>query len=92
MSRRGNRYDNAVMESWFSTFKFELGESFESIRRCKDLAFDYIEGFYNQHRRHSSLGYATPAAFEDHYHATQLAPAAWRGPCITKLQHTARRA
>ena len=64
MSRRGNCYDNAVMESWFSTFKFELGESFESIRRCKELAFDYIEAFYNTRRRHSALGYQSPADFE----------------------------
>ena len=52
------------MESWNSTFKFELGETFESIRRAKDLAFDYIEVFYNQRRRHSTLGQVSPAAFE----------------------------
>jgi putative transposase len=68
MSRRGNCYDNAVMESWFSTFKFELGESFESIRRCKEMAFDYIESFYNSRRRHSSLGYLAPAALERRYY------------------------
>jgi len=61
MSRRGNCYDNAAMESWFSTFKFELGETFESIHRGKNLAFDYIEVFYNQRRRHSSIGYVAPA-------------------------------
>jgi transposase InsO family protein len=64
MSRRGNCYDNAVMESWFSTYKFELGETFESIRRAKDQSFDYIEVFYNQQRRHSSIGYASPAQHE----------------------------
>jgi putative transposase len=64
MSRRGNCHDNAAMESWFSTLKFELGETFESIRRGKDLLFDYIEVFYNQQRRHSSLDYATPAQYE----------------------------
>jgi putative transposase len=64
MSRRGNCHDNAAMESWFSTLKFELGETFESIRRGKQLLFDYIEVFYNQQRRHSSIGYATPAQFE----------------------------
>ena len=68
MSRTGNCYDNAAMESWFSTFKFELGETFESIRRGKDLAFDYIEGFYNQRRRHSSIGYLAPAEFERRYY------------------------
>jgi len=64
MSRRGNCYDNAVMESWFSTLKFELGETFESIRRGKEQLFDYIEVFYNQQRRHSSIGYVSPGYFE----------------------------
>jgi putative transposase len=64
MSRRGNCYDNAAMESWFSTLKSELGERFESYGRAKEDLFDYIEVFYNQRRRHSSLGYATPAEFE----------------------------
>lgn len=64
MSRKGNCYDNAVMESFFSTLKAELGEHFESNRDAKVQLFDYIEVFYNQKRRHSSLGYATPAEFE----------------------------
>ncbi|MCA9675612.1 MAG: IS3 family transposase [Myxococcales bacterium] len=64
MSRRGNCHDNAAMESWFSTLKFELGETFESIRRGKEQLFDYIEVFYNQQRRHSFIGYASPAQFE----------------------------
>jgi transposase InsO family protein len=63
--------DNAAMESWFSTFKAELGETCESIRRGKDLAFDYIEVFYNQRRRHSSIGYLAPAEYERHYHETR---------------------
>ena len=64
MSRRGNCYDNAAMESWFSTFKSELGENFESYARAKEQVFDYIEVFYNQRRRHSSLGYTSPAEHE----------------------------
>lgn len=76
MSRRGNCHDNAAMESWFSTFKFELGETFDSIRRGKDQAFDYIEGFYNQRRRHSSLGYLAPAEFERRFYAARVAEAA----------------
>jgi transposase InsO family protein len=76
MSRRGNCYDNAVMESWFSTFKAELGETFESIRHGKDLAFDFIEVFYNQQRRHSSIGLLPPAECERRFHAQQLAAAA----------------
>lgn len=64
MSRRGDCYDNAAMESWFSTYKAELGEWFESYAQSKEKTFDYIEVFYNQQRRHSSLGYVSPAAFE----------------------------
>ena len=64
MSRRGDCYDNAAMESWFSTFKSELGERFESYAEAKDQAFDYIEVSYNRQRRHSSLGYLSPADFE----------------------------
>ena len=76
MSRTGNCYDNAAMESWFSTFKAELGETFESIRRGKDLAFDYIEVFYNQRRRHSSIGYVAPAEYERRYYNAQMPAAA----------------
>jgi transposase InsO family protein len=64
MSRRGNCYDNAAMESWFSTFKCEVGEHFDSYGRAKEEVFDYIEVFYNGQRRHSSLGYLSPASFE----------------------------
>ena len=64
MSRRGNCYDNAAMESWFSTLKSELGERFESYGLAKEKLFDYIEVFYNQQRRHSALSYVSPAEFE----------------------------
>src|SRR5256885_1347619 len=64
MSRKGNCYDNAVMESWFSTLKFELAEDFESYGIAKAELFDYVEVFYNQQRLHSSLDYATPAEYE----------------------------
>jgi putative transposase len=64
MSRRANCYDNAVMESFFSTVKAELGERFDSYGLAKEELFDYIEVFYNQRRRHSTLGLISPAAFE----------------------------
>jgi transposase InsO family protein len=64
MSRRGNCYDNAAMESWNSTLKFELGEHFDSNSQAKDALFEYIEVFYNQQRLHSSLNYASPAEHE----------------------------
>ena len=64
MSRRGNCWDNAVMESFFSTVKSELGEHVDSHGDAKMELFDYIEVFYNQRRRHSTLGQISPAAFE----------------------------
>jgi transposase InsO family protein len=64
MSRRGNCHDNAVMESFFSTLKAELADRFGSFSEAKMEIFDYIEPFYNQRRRHSTLGQISPAAFE----------------------------
>jgi transposase InsO family protein len=64
MSRRGNCYDNAVMEAFFSTVKGELGERVESNGEAKMHLFDYIEVFYNQRRRHSSVGRISPAECE----------------------------
>ena len=64
MSRRGNCHDNAVMESFFSTVKSELADRFPSFGDAKMEIFDYIEVFYNQRRRHSTLGQISPAAFE----------------------------
>jgi len=64
MSRRGNCYDNAVMESFFSTVKTELADRFDSCSEAKTELFDYIEMFYNQRRRHSTIGQISPAAHE----------------------------
>jgi putative transposase len=64
MSRRGDCYDNAVMESFFATVKAELADRFPSYGEAKMALFDYIEVFYNQRRRHSTLGLISPAAFE----------------------------
>ena len=71
MSRRGNCHDNAVMESFFSTVKSELADQFASNGDAKMELFDYLEVFYNQRRRHSTLGQISPAAFERR--ATQAA-------------------
>jgi putative transposase len=71
MSRRGNCYDNAVMESFFSSVKSEVADRFDSCGEAKMELFDYIEVFYNQRRRHSTLGQVSPAAFERR--ATQAA-------------------
>ncbi len=64
MSRRGDCHDNAVMEAFFSSLKSELADRFESCGVAKMELFDYIEVFYNQRRRHSTIGYLSPAAFE----------------------------
>ena len=66
MSRTGDCYDNAVMEAFFSTLKTELADGFENHQHAKRELFDYIEGFYNTRRRHSTLGYVSPAVFEQH--------------------------
>jgi len=76
MSRRGNCYDNAVMESFFATVKSELGEHFESHGDAKRHVFNYIEVFYNQQRRHSTLGQISPAAYERHAAALVSTPTA----------------
>jgi transposase InsO family protein len=64
MSRRGNCYDNAVVESFFSTVKSELADRFGSYAEAKMQVFDYLEVYYNQQRRHSTLGQISPAEFE----------------------------
>ena len=68
-----NCYDNAVVESWVSTVKSELGERFESCGETKRELFDYIEVFYNPRRRHSTLGHVSPAAFERQAEMRQVA-------------------
>lgn len=66
MSRKGNCWDNAPMESFFSRLKVELvyAECFESIAAAKSAIFEYIEVFYNRKRRHSALGYLSPVEYE----------------------------
>jgi putative transposase len=66
MSRKGMPYDNAVMESFFSSLKQELThhERFKTRDEGRSKVFDYIEVFYNRQRLHSSLDYRSPAAFE----------------------------
>jgi hypothetical protein len=66
MSRRGDCYDNAVIESFFATVKKEKADRFPSYSDAKMALFDYIEVFYNQRRRHSTIGYVSPAQFERH--------------------------
>jgi transposase InsO family protein len=66
MSRKANCYDNATMESFWSTLKLELvyRREFRDAGQLRPALFDYIEVFYNRQRRHSALGYRTPANWE----------------------------
>ncbi len=66
MSRRANCWDNAPMESFFASLKKELtrGEVFATREEARASLFEYIEVFYNRIRRHSSLGYKSPAEYE----------------------------
>jgi len=75
MSRRGDCWDNAVAESFFSTIKLELVYENDWATRTEARAaiFEYLEVFYNGERRHSSLGYLSPVAFERAHEERSLA-------------------
>lgn len=66
MSAQGNCYDNAAMESFWSTLKSELihRRDFQDLAQARAALFDYIEIFYNRQRLHSALGYQSPVDFE----------------------------
>ncbi len=66
MSRKGNCYDNAAMESFWATLKTEMriNKPFETKEHARLALFDYIETFYNRNRLHSSIGYNAPLALE----------------------------
>ncbi len=74
MSRRGNCYDNAPMESFWGTLKNELVHHRRYATRAEAIRdiTEYIEIFYNRYRRHSRLGYLSPAAFTQKFYAGQL--------------------
>ena len=62
----GDAYDNALCESFFATLECELIDrrSFRTQGEARRGVFEFIEGWYNPHRRHSSLGYESPVRFE----------------------------
>jgi putative transposase len=66
MSRKGNCYDNAAMESFWSTLKTEAlhRQHFQTLQQAQTAIFDYIETFYNPKRLHSALGYLSPVEYE----------------------------
>ncbi|MCU1283519.1 MAG: putative integrase, partial [bacterium] len=67
MSRKGDCWDNAVVESFFAMLKVELlgDDVFADQATAQKLVFEYIETYYNRRRRHSTLGYVSPAAYEE---------------------------
>ena len=69
MSRLGDPYDNAVMESFYKTLKTELltEKKFNNAHEAEKAVFEYIEMFYNTKRMHSALGYLSPKAYENQY-------------------------
>ena len=80
MGSRGDCFDNAVAESFFATLKKELihGRSWPSKAELRTEVFEYIEVFFNRRRRHSTLGFLSPAQFETithHHHLGDRQPA-----------------
>jgi putative transposase len=69
MSRKGNCWDNAVMESFFSRLKVELiyAENYKMVDEARTGIFEYIEIFYNRIRRHSAIGYVSPHVYEQQF-------------------------
>jgi transposase InsO family protein len=74
MSRRGDCFRNAPVESFFSTLKTELvyQQRFATRREARRTIFEYVEIFPNRKRRHSALGYLSPVEFEEHQRAQPL--------------------
>ncbi len=75
MGRRGNCWDNAVVESFFGTLKTELiyRRSWPSRRKAEVAIAEYLGVFYNRHRRHSYLGFLSPADYEESFETAALA-------------------
>ena len=78
MSRRGDCYDNAVVESFLGTLKIELihGRRYATRAQARLDIFEYIEVFYNRERRHLTLGYLSPAQYKARHAAAQTLPQA----------------
>jgi putative transposase len=72
MGSRGDAYDNAMAEAFFATLECELLDQhrFKTRDQARMAVFDFIEGWYNTQRRHSSLGMLSPAKFERRWHAS----------------------
>jgi Integrase core domain len=78
MGSVGDAYDNAMAESFFATLECELLDRrrFKTQAEARMAVFEFIEGFYNPRRRHSSLGYLSPITFERQFAEATLQPTA----------------
>ncbi len=75
MSRKGDPWDNAMMESFFGSLKTEwIDDGYATEAQARMEVFKYIEMFYNPTRRHSALDYLSPAQYEQRYQAGQRTP------------------
>jgi putative transposase len=74
MGSTGDAYDNAMAESFFASLETELIDrtSWRTRAEARLAVFDYIEAFYNPRRRHSALGYLSPAEFERRYRSEEI--------------------
>ena len=88
MSRPGNPYDNALMESFFATLKSECFAATTPATKtqAKLMVFDYIEAFYNRRRLHSALDYLSPVEFENQLNQPPAFPAPWGNPIRNATQ------
>ena len=69
MSRRGNCYDNAPTENWFATLKREIvyRSNYSNHAEARQNIFECIEVWYNRQRKHSTIGYMSPIAYEEQW-------------------------
>jgi putative transposase len=76
MGSVGDAYDNAMCESFFATLECELlaQSRFKTQAEARHAIFEFVEGFYNRRRRHSSIGYISPVDYEWRYPATAVDP------------------
>ena len=79
MGSVGDCYDNALAESFFATLECELvaRSRWRTHAEARMAVFDFIEAFYNPRRRHSALGYLSPAAYERRHHSGLSDPSAY---------------
>ena len=94
MGSVGDAYDNAMCESFFATLECELlaRSRFKTQAEARHAIFEFVEGFYNRRRRHSSIGYLSPVDYERRHPATRSIPTHTSLPSCSRGQGRALRA